>query len=476
MMEGRDKFIEYQMKYHILTLGCQMNKSDSERVRTVIEGMGYYWTDTEEEADLLGVLACSVRQKSIDKVYSRIVRWNKWKNNRNLMTFVSGCVLPLDKVKFLKLFDLVFTMGELASLPEMIRQYGVVTPMSAGRPDSANKPVITSASAFTLRPEEKIKEFWNLRPSYLSDFEAFIPIQNGCDKFCTFCAVPYTRGREISRPSNEIMEELKQLVLKGYKSITLLGQNVNSYGLDKKGEELTFPALLKAIGEFGRNSEHEFWVYFTSPHPRDMSDEVLEMIAKYDCLARQIHLPLQSGDDKVLIRMNRKHSLDDYNRIIFSIRRIIPSATIFTDIIVGFTGESDEQFENTRKAMESVGFNMAYIAIYSPRPGAASARWDDDVPMPVKKKRLHLLTEELVLHTTRYHEQMIGQKRRVLVTGYDRKPGYMSGITEGRIVVRFAASAPVLPGTFIDIEVTSAAPYSIEGNLVTRLIAEPELS
>ena len=467
-----------------------MNKSDSERVRTVIEGMGYRWTDNEEEAHLLGVLACSVRQKSIDKVYSRIARWNKWKNSRNMLTFLSGCVLPDDRKKFLKLFDLVFAMSELPGLPDMIRQYGVVSQMAVAagavavkRTPGADIRISAMAatepetkSPVTHKPEEKIRDFWKLQPSYISAFEAFIPIQNGCDKFCAFCAVPYTRGREISRPSAEILYELKQLVEKGYRSITLLGQNVNSYGHDKQGAELTFAGLLKAIGEYGAGSGHEFWVYFTSPHPRDMRDEVLEVIAAYPCLAKQIHLPLQSGDDKVLIRMNRKHSLADYNNIIRSIRTKLPGATIFTDIIVGFTGETEEQFENTRAAMEAIRFNMAYIAVYSPRPGAASAGWDDDIPMQVKKKRLHILTEELTRHTIEYNRQLIGTRLRVLITGYDRKPGYLSGIAEGRIVVRFEAVQGVAPGTFTWLNVTSAAAYSLEGTLVTNPVPETAVS
>ncbi len=430
-----------------MTLGCQMNRSDSERVRTVIEGMGYQWTDSEEEAALLGVIACSVRQKSIDKVYSKIARWNRQKNKRNLLTFVSGCVLPADREKFLKLFDFVFTMAELPDFPDMIRQYGV-------------------PHAHTPQPKEKIREFWMVHPTYVSDYEAFIPIQNGCDKFCTYCAVPYTRGREISRPSGEILDELKRLVGQGYKSITLLGQNVNSYGLDKQGTELSFPELLKAVGEFGQSSGKEFWVYFTSPHPRDMNDDVLHTIAQYDCLAKQIHLPLQSGDNSVLKRMNRRHTLADYERIVDSIRRIVPGATLFTDIIVGFTGETEDELENSRLAMERFKYNMAYIALYSPRPGAASAKWDDDIPQQVKKERLHLLTDELTRHTIEYNKALIGKRMRVLVTGYDRKPGYFSGITEGRIVVRFASVNHVAPGTFIWLDITSAAPYSIEGTLV----------
>lgn len=459
----------FQMKYHIITLGCQMNKSDSERVRTVIEGMGYQWTDSEEEAGLLGVIACSVRQKSIDKVYSRIARWNRQKNKRNLLSFVSGCILPADKEKFLKLFDFVFTMAELPGFPDMVRQYGVPTPVGADPCVCPDPRVCPDSNTSLLK--EKIREFWMVHPSYVSDYEAFIPIQNGCDKFCTYCAVPYTRGREISRPSGEILDELKQLVEQGYKSITLLGQNVNSYGLDKQGAELSFPGLLKAVGEFGRDSGKEFWVYFTSPHPRDMNDEVLHTIAQYNCLAKQIHLPLQSGNDNVLKRMNRKHTLADYERIVDSIRHILPGATVFTDIIVGFTGETEEEFENSRKAMERFQYNMAYIAIYSPRPGAASAKWDDDVPLQVKKERLHRLTEELTRHTMEYNKALIGKRMRVLVTGRDRKPGYFSGITEGRIVVRFAAENHMAPGTFVWLNITSAASYSIEGVLVQETAA-----
>lgn len=468
------------LKYHIVTLGCQMNKSDSERVRTVIEGMGYRWTDHEEDANLLGLLACSVRQKSIDKVYTKIRKWNSWKTHRNLLTFISGCVLPSDREKFLKQFDIIFPVSELRQLPGMISQYGVVTPLQqltikeprhAGMP--AKAPDIglapegeTAIRPLLARPEEHIHDFWTIRPSYNSAFEAFIPIQNGCDKFCTYCAVPYTRGREVSRPSDEILLELKEQVEKGYKSITLLGQNVNSYGLDKPGGEITFPQLLKKIGEFGDDAGKDFWVYFTSPHPRDMSDEVLEVIAAHPCLAKQIHLPLQSGDDEVLKRMNRRHSVEEYLAIIGSIRKKIPEATIFTDIIVGFAGETDAQFENSRRLMEKVKFNMAYIAVYSPRPGAVSARWEDDIPMAVKKQRLHILTGELTKHAREYNQGLIGRKVRVLVTGADRKERYLSGYTEGRIVVRFPSTELSRIGTYATLLITSSAPYAIEGELI----------
>jgi tRNA-2-methylthio-N6-dimethylallyladenosine synthase len=241
---------------------------------------------------------------------------------------------------------------------------------------------------------------------------------------------------------------------------------VNSYGLDKKGEEMLFPELLKDIGEIGLATGKEFWVYFTSPHPRDMSDEAIDVIAKYPNLGKQIHIPLQSGDDKVLIRMNRKHSLDKYRQIIRKIRETIPQATIFTDIIIGFTGETDEQFENTVRAMEEFRFNMAYIAQYSPRPGAASSRWEDDVPHDVKKERFRRLTGELQKYSLELNRQMIGNTYRVLVTGKDRKEGFLSGLTEGKIVLRFPSDDLSLIGKFTDVRIKSAAAFSVEGEAV----------
>ena len=433
-----------------------MNRSDTERVRTVLHGMGFTETDKEEEANILGVIACSVRQKGIDKVYSRILKWNEMKQTHNCITFVSGCILPADRERFVKLFDLVFTMNELPDLPDMIQQYGAFhTPINRN-----------------VNPSANMDRFWVIDPDHLSDFEAFIPIQNGCNKFCTYCAVPYTRGREVSRKSEDIINELKDLVDKGYKSITLLGQNVNSYGLDKKGEEINFAELLRRIGAYGDASGKEFWVYFTSPHPRDMSDEVIEVISQYKCLGKQIHLPIQSGDDNMLQRMNRKHTLDDYRHIIHTIRRLLPEATIFTDIIVGFTGETEEEFENSRKAMEEFKYNMAYIAQYSVRPGAVASLWADDVPKAKKRERYHILTDELMKHSLVYNQGLIGKTQKVLVTGYDRKNGFLTGHTEGKIVIRFQSRDKSLIGQIVTVKVTSATALSIEGTLLPVISSE----
>ena len=479
------------MKYHLIQLGCQMNISDGERIRTVIESLGYEPTEREEEANLLGIVACSVRQKAIDKVYSKIHAWNLAKHQRSLLTFISGCILPADKVKFLKLFDLVFHMAELPQLPDLIRQYGVVTPAAVAAAEEATyesfpgacegretaspaAPGIAVALSRPARsgaipPESKLDSlsgFWKIAPHYSSRSEAYVPIQNGCDKFCTFCAVPYTRGREVSRPSEEILAEVRSLVEQGYKSITLLGQNVNSYGLDRRGAERSFARLLRAVGEIGIETGRDFWTYFTSPHPRDMTDEVLEVIAEYPVLAKQIHLPIQSGDDKVLIRMNRNYRFDQYRSVVESIRRILPEATLFTDIIVGFSGESEEQFERTRAAMRLFQYHMAYIAIYSPRPGAASARWEDDVPHEEKKRRLHELQDELQAISLRHNQALVGRTVRVLVSGRDRLSGHLSGRTEGKIIVRFPSDDESLIGRFVGVTISSAAEMAVAGELV----------
>jgi tRNA-2-methylthio-N6-dimethylallyladenosine synthase len=431
-----------------------MNQSDSERIRSVIESMGYEMTEEEEDASLIGVVACSVRQKAIDKVYSKIRKWNRWKNEKPLITFVSGCILPADEEKFLKLFDLVFRMNELPELPDMLHQCGVATEFATRHPLN------------DLQREDERTDFWQVDPTYSSDFEAFVPIQNGCDKFCSFCAVPYTRGREVSRASADILDEVQRLIDRGVKSITLLGQNVNSYGLDKKGEELSFAELLREVGELGEKSGKEFWIYFTSPHPRDMTRDVIETIADFDCLAKQIHLPVQSGDEKLLRRMNRNHNVEDYMKIIGDIRELLPTATIFTDIIVGFSGETDEQLENTLELMLKVGFNMAYIAKYSPRVGARSARWEDDITPQKKSERLAKLSEVLKRTSLAHNEAMVGQTVRVLVDGKDRRmEGALTSRTEGKLPVRIVDAPEKLIGTFQDVEIISAAELSLAGKL-----------
>lgn len=466
-----------------------MNQSDSERVSRIMLEMGYVLTNNEQDADIIGIIACSVRQKAIDKVYAKIAKWNKWKNKRSLITFVSGCILPDDQIKFLKLFDLVFDMKIIEEFPRMLREYGVNIPNvnfylsdndglnsdTYSYNDDNKKSVFLNLKPLDALPESNDDgtQAWNVDPIYNSTFEAFVPIQNGCNKFCTYCAVPYTRGREVSRPSDHIIKEVELLVIKGYKSITLLGQNVNSYGLDKKGYEISFSMLLEKIGKIIDKHGKDVWVYYTSPHPRDMTKDVVEVMARYKGIAKQIHLPVQSGDDEVLMRMNRKYNIDKYSEIIKWVRGLMPQATIFTDIIVGFSGETDEQFENTRKVLRKFEYNMAYIAMYSPRPGAKSFEWSDDISHVEKKRRYAVLTEDLTIVAQKWTDQMVGKTYQVLVRGNDRKEGYLSAHTEGKIIVRFESDDNSLIGNFVNVKIVSAGPFSAEGVLVEKTVEIP---
>jgi len=422
-----------------------MNISDSQRVKTVFDNLGYKHTENEEEADVLGVIACSVRQKAIDRVYSRIHRWNKMKRKQksNILTFLSGCVLESDEKKFLKTFDFVFKMGDLDKLPEMINNYGITTPGNLKK--------------------NNLTDFWQIDPHQDNNFDAYVPIQNGCNNYCTYCAVPYTRGRELSRPSKEIIREVKELADRGFKQITLLGQNVNSYGSDKNGEEITFPMLLEEIGKYGEDSENEFLVYFTAPHPKDFSIELLFIMKRYKCLAKWVHFPIQSGDDEILNRMNRGYTLESYGKTVEQIRTILPEATLFTDIIVGFSGESEEAFNKTKLAMEMFKYNMAYIACYSPRPGAKSHRWEDDIPLEEKKNRLHILSDVMMETSLEYNKTLLNKEVRVLLTGRDRKDEYFQGFTQGRVVTRVKIEDKDLVGKFVNIRVTDISNMSIEG-------------
>jgi len=459
------------MKYMVLPFGCQMNRSDTERIRTVLNSMGLEESESEDDPDLAikGIIACSIRQKAVDRVYGKIRNWNssKWKP----LTFLSGCFLPADGEKFEALFDFVFPIDLASKLPEMIRER-----TGDDFTNSISLPSGEFADSDVM--EKRIESFWQLQPAYSSGSEAFIPIQNGCNRFCTFCAVPYTRSREVSRLPAGILAELRYLVGKDYRSFTLLGQNVNSYGHDRKDSKLNFAALMKSIGKIGRETGKDFWTYFTSPHPRDMNGALFDVIAEYDVLAKQIHLPLQSGDDEVLSRMNRNYSVADYQQVVHEIRGTLPGATLFTDIIVGFCGETDAQFERTLEAMREIQFDMAYIAKYSPRPGAASAGWADDVSREVKEQRFAKAGEVLREIASRKKREMLASKQKVLLCGRNEQKGYFSGYTEGRVPVRLALDAVNAKsaeknvenrsrvGEFTTARITSTGSLSVEGRML----------
>ena len=323
-------------KYFLITYGCQMNKSDGERIISVLKKQGYLPALKEAEADLILINVCSVRQSAVNRVYAKV---NKYFKKKKII--LTGCVLKEDKNKL----------------------------------------------------KNKVSEFWHpdyyfeCLPIHQSKFQAFLPIMTGCNNFCAYCVVPYTRGREKSRPAKEIIREIKSLVKKDYKEVILLGQNVNSY----KDKNVNFPKLLKKIN----NIKGNFKINFITSHPKDMSDELIETMAKCQKLIKEIHLPVQSGDNEILKKMNRHYTASHYKKLIRKIKQKIPGIKISTDIIVGFPGETKKQFQNTVKLAKEIKFEKAYVSKYSPRPGTLAFKLKDNVSPQDKKTRWQIL-EKLI--------------------------------------------------------------------------------
>jgi tRNA-2-methylthio-N6-dimethylallyladenosine synthase len=372
------------MRYFIATYGCQANYADSERIARRLENQGYARTNQIEEADLVVINACSVRQSAVDRIYAKINKIHDPIHDPagRVKIILAGCVLPLDKKKLRNKVSEIWHPDEYFDLP-------------------AGGPIYSSKSS------------------------AFVPIMTGCDNFCSYCAVPYTRGREKSRPAKEIIQEVKNLIKNDCKEIWLLGQNVNSYkgepdfssiglavgslmffkikareeksGSPQKNKELKnvfpvkFPQLLKIINSL----PGDFKIRFLTNHPKDMSDELIKTIAQCEKVSKEIHLPMQSGNNAILKKMNRKYTIGYYKNLIKKIRKYIPEAKISTDIIVGFPGETKKQFGNTAKAMKEIGFSKAYIACYSSRLGTAAFKLKNNIPHREKKERRRILEKIL---------------------------------------------------------------------------------
>ncbi|MGC9048785.1 MAG: tRNA (N6-isopentenyl adenosine(37)-C2)-methylthiotransferase MiaB [Patescibacteria group bacterium] len=410
------------MKYYLLTFGCQMNKSDSERAAAVLENLGYQKTDSEESADLIMVLACSVRQSAIDRIYGRIKIWKKIKEKRPLITILTGCILKEDKRKLIPHFDFIFPITDLVKLPEKLKNL----------------------------PCQQIESYFHIHPHYQNNFQAYVPISTGCNNFCTYCVVPYVRGPEICRPAEEIINEVKELIGRGYKEICLLGQNVNSYF-----SNLNFPKLLKKINDIPGN----FWLRFLTSHPKDFSDELIETMVKCKKICEYLHLPIQSGDNQILKEMNRRYTVEHYKNIIEKIRKKIPDIAISTDIIVGFPGETEKQFQNTTKLMKEIKFDMAYIAEYSPRPQTAAIKLNDNVPKKEKEKRRKILTEILKQTAFEKNKKYLGQIVEILVDSEDKDNFY--GKTRTFKTVKIKKSPFYQIGEFEKVKIISATPFGL---------------
>ena len=427
-------------QFHLIIFGCQMNMSDAERLATVLKNLGYEETKNESEADLVGVIACSVRQAAVDRIYGKLREWQIVKEKKPLVTLLSGCVLPADRKKLADKFDLFIDINRLENLAQDLQN---------------------------LHPEEKLAlpEFFSIDPSYYSDYRAYVPIMTGCNKFCTYCAVPHTRGRETSRPSQDIIAEVKKLLQANYKEIILLGQNVNSYGLDIK-DEIKFPELLKKIDKLGDN----FWLKFLTSHPYDMSDDLIAVMKNAKNLTHYLHLPVQSGSDEILKKMNRHYTIAHYKKLIKKIRTSIPDIAISTDIIVGFPTESAKQFKETLDLVKEVNYNTAYFAQYSPRAGTAAAKmFKDDVKKEEKKKRWQELNKLIGIQSLAFNKKLFGQTSLVLID--QNKKIDQSYLNLGKLAnyttVKITTKKPIKFGSFVTVKINKALNWGVEAELST---------
>ncbi len=355
------------MRYHIITLGCQMNKSDSERIATVLENAGYKKSPTPKRASLVVINMCSVRQDAVKRVYNLIP------NLKPSKIIITGCILKTDKEKLTPLVDHILSIKNLTKWPKIIGSKPRRGPTSSQTEPRA----LWEVGPLLAEPDSL--SYLKTKPNYKTFPKAFVPISFGCNNFCSYCVVPYTRGREMHRPEKEILDEIKELVAKKYSHITLLGENVNSYP--------NFVKLLQKITAINGN----FKVNFMAANPHNFNDELINEVAKNPKLEEYLHLPLQSGDSTILKKMKRPYTAGQYLKLIAKIKKQIPYVKIVTDIIVGFPGETEKQFQNTVEIMKKTQFYQAYIAKYSPRPGTAAFYLKDNVPPEEKIRRDQLL-------------------------------------------------------------------------------------
>lgn len=439
-----------------------MNYSDSERIDAVLQNLGLSKVDTMEEADLVIFNTCSVRQKAEDRVFGQMININKLRRNKpHLIAGITGCMVRKtstreseEKDKLLnrsRHTDFVFRIENLPKLPEIIMELW---------PD-----IDFGESAYG-----NLENYFNINPIYTTKAQAFVPIGTGCDNFCTYCIVPYSRKREVSRPMDDIVNECEKLVENGCLEITLLGQNVNSYGLsniDKKTDEFKdikepFVRLLERIDDL--KSKGLKRLRFTSNHPKDLSDGLIDAMARLETLMPYLHLPVQSGSDTMLKRMNRHYTADWYRNLVAKLRKVVPGIAISTDIIVGFCGETEEEYMDTYKLYEDIQWDMCYLAQYSNRKGTfASQNMKDDIPPAVKNARWHKLNKVLTAASLKGHKVFEGKDVEVLVEKC--RHGKCEGRSEHFKTVMFDSDKD-LTGTLQKVHVERGREWQLEGHLI----------
>ena len=431
------------LRFRIQTLGCQMNENDSERMAGYLVDAGAVPADSIENADIVVVNTCAVRAKSEDKLMSFLGRIRVLKKRRPLLLGVSGCVAQLRKGGLLgPKTGVDFVIG-----PDQIHRLAAVAAESALQ-------TVIATSRTRIWAEDRVAP---LRESAVS---GFVTIMEGCDNFCAYCVVPFTRGREKFRPFEAILTEIADLASRGYVEIQFLGQNVNSYRDPATGRD--FSELLRAAAAV----EGPVWIRFITSHPKNFSAALAETMASTPKICRQIHLPIQSGSSEVLSRMKRGYSREDYLDRVRLLRALMPDIRLSTDIIVGYPGETEVEFRETLSLLEEIQFANIFSFRYSPRPLTAAARLADDVALDVKRRRL---TEVQALQKeiqTAFHRSLVGRRERVLGTSRSKKdPAFFAGRNESYHVVNFKSEDDAI-GRFVEVEITSAGPYSLRGRVV----------
>jgi tRNA-2-methylthio-N6-dimethylallyladenosine synthase len=433
-----------------LLVQCQMNEYDSSRMADLLnESHQLVATDNAEEADVLLLNTCSIREKAQEKVFHQLGRWRSLKEkNPNLIIGVGGCVASQEGKAIATrapYVDVIFGPQTLHRLPEM---------MDAKKPRG---PVIVDVSF----PE--IEKFDRLPEPSVDGPSAFVSVMEGCSKYCTFCVVPYTRGEEVSRPFDDVLAEISQLADKGVREINLLGQNVNGYrGLNHLGEVIDFAELISYVAAV----EGVDRIRYTTSHPLEFSDSLIDIYAEVPELVDHLHLPVQSGSDRILAAMKRNHTILEYKSKVRRLKKIRPNLSMSSDFIIGFPGESDQDFEDTMNLIREINYDLSFSFIYSSRPGTPAADLRDDTPMEVKKQRLAILQDRINQQAQSISRNMVGTQQRLLVTGPSRKdPSEIQGRTENNRVVNFKGDI-ALVGEFVNVEVGEALPNSLRGMLV----------
>ena len=443
-----------QKKLHIKTFGCQMNVYDSERIAETLAPLGFSLCEDAADADLVVLNTCHIREKAAEKVYSDLGRLRQLKARRadrgkRTVIAVAGCVAQAEGREIIErspVVDLVIGPQSYHRLPELLPEL-----------ERGGRAILETE----FPEDDKFRLLPGSRPRPRSP-SAFLTIQEGCDKFCTFCVVPYTRGTEYSRPVVDIEAEARNLVGLGAKELTLLGQNVNAcHGEGPDRGHWSLARLLRQLAEIGGLER----LRYTTSHPRDVDDELIAVHAQVGKVMPYLHLPFQAGSDRILAAMNRQHTGDDYIQIAERIRAARPDIALSTDIIVGFPGETDEDFAATLDLVERVGFAQAYSFKYSPRPGTPAAGFDDQVPDQVKSERLQSLQALLDRQKTAFNAGFLGRKLQVLFEGKGRKPGQLVGRSPYLQPVH-ATGGPELLGQVSDVEITGVAPNSLEGDIM----------